>query len=308
MPRLPASTPTSSGWNRTAPCCSTAPYTEEGPKHATDRSLLTVERIVEFADTVKIEDVQPVLQRQIDCNTAIAREGLQGQWGANIGRILLESYGDSTHNRAKAWAAAGSDARMNGCELPVVINSGSGNQGLTASLPVIIYARALGSAQEELYRALVVSNLVTIHLKTGHRQPVRLLRGHRRRVRRGGRGVLPARREVQGDRPHPSSTPVAIDSGMICDGAQGQLRGQDRLGGGGGVAWLEDAAAPQPVLRRRRHCGQGRREHHPQRGHPGQRGNAGDRPHDHPADDQRDVLRGKPAKASPPAPNPNESQ
>ncbi len=138
------------------------PYTEEGPKHATDRSLLTVERIVEFADAVKIADVQPVLQRQIDCNTAIAREGLQGQWGANIGRILLESYGDSTHNRAKAWAAAGSDARMNGCELPVVINSGSGNQGLTASLPVIIYARALGSAQEELYRALVVSNLVTI--------------------------------------------------------------------------------------------------------------------------------------------------
>ena len=143
------------------------PYTEEGPKHATDRSLLTVERIVEFADAVKIADVQPVLQRQIDCNTAIAREGLQGQWGADIGRILLESYGDSTHNRAKAWAAAGSDARMNGCELPVVINSGSGNQGLTASLPVIIYARALGSAQEELYRALVVSNLVTIHLKTG---------------------------------------------------------------------------------------------------------------------------------------------
>ena len=87
------------------------PYTEEGPKHATDRSLLTVERIVEFADAVKIADVQPVLQRQIDCNTAIAKEGLQGQWGANIGRILLESYGDSTHNRAKAWAAAGSDAR-----------------------------------------------------------------------------------------------------------------------------------------------------------------------------------------------------
>lgn len=143
------------------------PCTEEGPKHATDRILLTVERIVEFADAVKIEDVQPVLQRQIDCNTAIAKEGLRGQWGANIGRILLESYGDSTHNRAKAWAAAGSDARMNGCELPVVINSGSGNQGLTASLPVIIYARALGSTREELYRALVVSNLVTIHLKTG---------------------------------------------------------------------------------------------------------------------------------------------
>lgn len=141
------------------------PYTEEGPKHATDRSLLTVERIVEFADAVKIADVQPVLQRQIDCNTAIAREGLQGQWGANIGRILLESYGDSTHNRAKAWAAAGSDARMNGCELPVVINSGSGNQGITVSVPVMEYARFLGSSHEELCRALVVSNLVAIMQK-----------------------------------------------------------------------------------------------------------------------------------------------
>ena len=148
------------------------PYTEEGPKHATDRSLLTVERIVEFADAVKIADVQPVLQRQIDCNTAIAKEGLRGQWGANIGRILLESYGDSTHNRAKAWAAAGSDARMNGCELPVVINSGSGNQGLTASLPVIIYARALGSAQEELYRALGGVQPGHHSPENRHRQPV----------------------------------------------------------------------------------------------------------------------------------------
>lgn len=141
------------------------PCTEEGPKHATDRILLTVERIVEFADAVKIEDVQPVLQRQIDCNTAIAKEGLRGQWGANIGRILLESYGDSTHNRAKAWAAAGSDARMNGCELPVVINSGSGNQGITVSVPVMEYARFLGSSHEELCRALVVSNLVAIMQK-----------------------------------------------------------------------------------------------------------------------------------------------
>ena len=271
------------------------PYTEEGPKHATDRSLLTVERIVEFADAVKIADVQPVLQRQIDCNTAIAREGLQGQWGANIGRILLESYGDSTHNRAKAWAAAGSDARMNGCELPVVINSGSGNQGLTASLPVIIYARALGSAQEELYRALVVSKPGHHPPQDRHRQPVRLLRGHRRRVRCRGRGVLPARRPVQGDRPHHRQR-GGHRLGHDLRRRQGQLRGQDCLGGGGGPAGLEDAAAPQPVLRRRRHCRQGRREHHPQRGHPGQRRHAGDRPHHHPPDDQRDVLRGWPPK------------
>ena len=114
-----------------------------------------------------IADVQETLQRQIDYNWAIAEEGLRGDYGANIGRILLQSYGMSIHNRAKAYAAAGSDARMNGCEKPVVINSGSGNQGMTASLPVIVYARELKASEEQLYRALVVSNLVTIHLKTG---------------------------------------------------------------------------------------------------------------------------------------------
>ena len=142
-------------------------YQESGSQHATDRSLLTVEHIIAFANEVDIADVQETLQRQIDYNWAIAEEGLRGDYGANIGRILLQSYGMSIHNRAKAYAAAGSDARMNGCDLPVVINSGSGNQGLTASLPVIVYARELGVTQQMLYRALVVSNLVTIHLKTG---------------------------------------------------------------------------------------------------------------------------------------------
>ena len=132
-----------------------------------DRSLLTVERIVEFAETADIEPVRELLDRQIAYNTAIAKEGLTGKYGAGIGRVLMLSYGDSVSNRAKAWAAAGSDARMNGCELPVVINSGSGNQGMTASLPVIVYARELGVSQETLYRALLVSNLITIHLKTG---------------------------------------------------------------------------------------------------------------------------------------------
>ncbi|MGN0205143.1 MAG: L-serine ammonia-lyase, iron-sulfur-dependent, subunit alpha, partial [Coprococcus sp.] len=111
--------------------------------HKTDHSVLTVEQIVAFAEDVNIEDVKEVLDRQISYNTAIAKEGLNGQYGANIGKVLLTSYGDSVSNRAKAWAAAGSDARMNGCELPVVINSGSGNQGITVSLPIIIYAREL---------------------------------------------------------------------------------------------------------------------------------------------------------------------
>ena len=195
------------------------PYAEEGPKHATDRSLLTVERIVEFADTVDVEDVRAVLQRQIDYNTAIAREGLRGTWGANIGRILLESYGDSTHNRAKAWAAAGSDARMNGCELPVVINSGSGNQGLTASLPVVVYARALGSTEEELFRALTVSNLVTIHLKTG----IGSLSAYCGATAAGcgaSAGVCYLHGGRYEEIAHTIVNAVAIDSGMICDGAK----------------------------------------------------------------------------------------
>ena len=104
-----------------------------GEKDAgTDRDCLSIEKIVEFAGTVNLDDVKQLLGRQIACNMAIAREGLEGEWGANIGSVLLSAYGDGVANRAKAWAAAGSDARMGGCELPVVINSGSGNQGLTA--------------------------------------------------------------------------------------------------------------------------------------------------------------------------------
>ena len=134
---------------------------------ATDRSLLNIKMIYEFANCVDIEDVKETLQRQIDYNMAIANEGLKNKWGANVGNILLNTYGDDVKVKARAYAAAGSDARMSGCELPVIINSGSGNQGMTASIPVVIYAQHLGVSQEMLYRALVVSNLCTIHQKTG---------------------------------------------------------------------------------------------------------------------------------------------
>ena len=143
------------------------PFSEEAAQPPESRRSLTVEDIIAFADEVDLDDVRAPIARQIEYNTAIAEAGLTGQYGAAIGKILLDSYGDSVQNRAKAWAAAGSDARMNGCEKPVVINSGSGNQGMTASLPVIVYARELKASEEQLYRALVVSNLVTIHLKTG---------------------------------------------------------------------------------------------------------------------------------------------
>ena len=132
----------------------------------TDRSLLNLEDIWDFANTVDVEDVRKMIGRQIRYNTAIAEEGLRGNYGSNIGRVLLDAYGDSISVRAKAMAAAGSDARMNGCELPVIINSGSGNQGMTTSLPVIEYAKELNVREENLYRALVLSNLVTIHQKT----------------------------------------------------------------------------------------------------------------------------------------------
>ncbi len=132
-----------------------------------DWSLLNIESIIEFANVVKIEDVEKVLSRQIEYNTSISNEGLAHQYGANIGKTLLNEYGNSIKVRAKAKAAAGSDARMSGCILPVVINSGSGNQGMTVSLPVIEYAKELGVSKEKLYRALVVSNLIAIYLKSG---------------------------------------------------------------------------------------------------------------------------------------------
>jgi len=131
-----------------------------------DEGLLTVEGIVEYADSVELDDVRQPLERQISCNTAISDEGLKNTYGASIGRVLLQGYGgDDVHVRAKARAAAGSDARMNGCELPVIIVSGSGNQGITVSMPVIEYAKELNTSQELLYRALVMANLTAIRQK-----------------------------------------------------------------------------------------------------------------------------------------------
>ena len=130
-----------------------------------DKSRMSVKGILEFADCVKIEDVRELLDNEIQLNTAIAEEGLKNPYGAQVGRILLRVYQNDVWIRARAKAAAGSDARMGGCSLPVVINSGSGNQGMTVSLPVIEYAKELKVSQDKLYRALVVSNLIAIHQK-----------------------------------------------------------------------------------------------------------------------------------------------
>lgn len=138
---------------------------QEDDQEKAEEACLTVKGIIEFADQVNIADVKDVLDRQISCNTAISEEGLRNCYGAAIGKTILESYPNDVKARAKAAAAAGSDARMNGCSMPVIINSGSGNQGMTVSLPVIEYAKELKVSEEELYRALIVSNLVAIHQK-----------------------------------------------------------------------------------------------------------------------------------------------
>ena len=195
------------------------PFSEEASQPPENRKLLTVENIIAFADEVNLDDVREPIARQIAYNTAIAEAGLTGEYGAAVGRILLDSYGDSVQNRAKAWAAAGSDARMNGCEKPVVINSGSGNQGMTASLPVIIYARELQASEEQLYRALVVSNLVTIHLKTG----IGSLSAYCGATSAGagaGAGVCYLYGGRYDEIAHTVVNALAINSGMLCDGAK----------------------------------------------------------------------------------------
>ncbi len=183
------------------------------------KELLTIKNIIEFANTVAIEDVKFAISRQIECNMAIAKEGLTGKWGARIGQTLLSAYGNSVHQRAKAYAAAGSDARMNGCELPVIINSGSGNQGMTASLPVIVYANELKVDDEKLYRALVVSNLVTAHLKTGI-GPLSAYCGATSAGCGAGAGVCYLHGGEAYEVSHTIVNAIAINSGMICDGAK----------------------------------------------------------------------------------------
>ncbi len=131
------------------------------------KALLTVKNIIDFADNVELELVHDLIERQIECNTAIAKEGIVHNWGANVGSTILAAGGESVRTRARAYAAAGSDARMSGCELPVVINSGSGNQGITVTMPVVVYAENLGVTEDKLYRALLISNLIAIHIKYG---------------------------------------------------------------------------------------------------------------------------------------------
>ena len=225
-----------------------------------DRSLLNMKDIWDFAETADLQDVADLLERQIRYNNAIAEEGLLGDYGANIGRVLLSTYGNDVSIRAKAKAAAGSDARMNGCELPVIINSGSGNQGITCSVPLIEYAKELHSGKEKLYRAssFPIWWPSTKRPASAPCPPtaaqsvlVRAWRGHR----------ISVRRRLSGRHPH----------GGQCAGhrvrhrvrrRKGLLRGKDRILGGRGLAWLQHVQVPSGVQGRRRHRDEGHRDHH----------------------------------------------
>ncbi len=185
----------------------------------TDRSILNVCDIIEFANEVKLCDVEEIINRQIEYNYAIAQEGLKNDYGANVGKVLLKAFGNDVHNLAKATAAAGSDARMNGCNLPVVIVSGSGNQGMTTVLPVVVYAKHMNAEREKLIRAVTLSDLITIHLKTG----IGRLSAYCGAVSAGagaGAGVCYLYGGGYEQIAHTIVNALAINSGIICDGAK----------------------------------------------------------------------------------------
>lgn len=185
----------------------------------TDRSVLNVQDIIDFAETVDIDDVRELLEKQIGYNLAISEEGLHGSYGASIGKTLIATRGEDVRVRARAQAAAGSDARMSGCELPVVIVSGSGNQGMTASLPVIVYANDMGASHERLLRALVVSNLITIHQKT----PIGRLSAFCGAVSAGCGAAAGVAWLIDGTTEAVSATitnTLGMISGTVCDGAK----------------------------------------------------------------------------------------
>ncbi|MCD8168073.1 MAG: L-serine ammonia-lyase, iron-sulfur-dependent, subunit alpha [Clostridiales bacterium] len=219
---------------------------DDSESDLTDRSFLSVELIYDFANTVELEDVKKVLDVQIDYNMAISEEGLKNDYGANIGSVLLKANKDVMEHggesaprlKARAMAAAGSDARMNGCELPVIINSGSGNQGITASVPVIVYARAMGVSQEKLYRALVLSNLLGIHQKT----PIGRLSAYCGAINAGaaaGCGIAYLKGADLDGIIHTLVNALAIASGVVCDGAKASCAGKIALAVDNGILGYE---------------------------------------------------------------------
>ena len=213
------------------------PVTGNAEDHLQDKSVLNIRDIITFAETVPIETILPTVGRQIRKNTAIAAEGLQNRWGANIGSTLLRRSQD-WQTQVRAWAAAGSDARMNGCEMPVVIVSGSGNQGITASVPVWRYGKLTGADEERILRAVCLSDLITIHQKSG----IGRLSAYCGAVSAGvgaGCGIAWLRGADYDAICHTLENAVAMISGCICDGAKASCASKIAMGVDCGVLGYE---------------------------------------------------------------------
>ena len=200
-------------------------FDAEGGEIITEKDAMTIKEIIDFAETVDLADIGETIVRQIKYNSAIAEEGLTNDYGACVGKALIKTFGRDVKTRAMAHHAAGSDARMSGCELPVIIVSGSGNQGMTASLPVVVYAREYKKSEEELIRAVILSDLITIHQKSwigrlsafcgaisagcGSAAGIAFLLG-------GGYDEIA----------HTLVNSLAIVSGIVCDGAKASCAGK----------------------------------------------------------------------------------
>lgn len=212
------------------------------PEEEEAKSLWRIEDVLDAARHMPLDNVKHLLERQIEYNMAISKEGLDHDYGASIGKILLRRDPDSLRTRARASAAAGSDARMNGCELPVVITSGSGNQGITASVPVVIYAHALAAGEEKLLRAVLLSDLITIYLKQG----IGKLSAYCGAVSAGcgsGAGIAYLHDCTDEQIEHAVENALAINSGIICDGAKSSCAAKIAMAVEGGLLGFDMAMA-----------------------------------------------------------------
>ncbi|WP_293555946.1 L-serine ammonia-lyase, iron-sulfur-dependent, subunit alpha [Phascolarctobacterium sp.] len=212
------------------------------PEEEEAKSLWRIEDVLDAARHMPLDNVKHLLERQIEYNMAISKEGLDHDYGASIGKILLRRDPDSLRTRARASAAAGSDARMNGCELPVVITSGSGNQGITASVPVVIYAHALAAGEEKLLRAVLLSDLITIYLKQG----IGKLSAYCGAISAGcgsGAGIAYLHDCTDEQIEHAVENALAINSGIICDGAKSSCAAKIAMAVEGGLLGFDMAMA-----------------------------------------------------------------
>ena len=221
-------------------------YEADANSKLTDRSCLSMKKIYDFANTVELEELKPIIGPQMECNKAIAMEGLQNNWGANIGSTIM-SFGNDIRLRAKAWAAAGSDARMSGCEMPVIINSGSGNQGMTVCLPVLAYAEEFGIDEDRTIRAIALSNLVAIHQKTG----IGRLSAYCGAVSAGcasGCGIAYLLGEPLSVIEHTLENALGIAAGIVCDGAKPSCAGKIAISVESGILGYEMAKKGNELL------------------------------------------------------------